>query len=104
MGILAPVAIPWPGSYIAYVINRLLLTYQTRALLAKHKIKGKVPRILWLSLPTGRCVIGTLEEDIVVYYAGDDFSALNGVDHKQVSFEETELVKKRISSLSRVKI
>ncbi|SQD77367.1 glycosyltransferase family protein [Moritella yayanosii] len=94
LGILAPVAIPWPGSYIAYVINRLLLTYQTRALLAKHKIKGKVPRILWLSLPTGRCVIGTLEEDIVVYYAGDDFSALNGVDHKQVSFEETELVKK----------
>ena len=94
LGILAPVAIPWPGSYIAYVINRLLLTYQTRALLAKHKIKGEEPRILWLSLPTGRCVIGSLEEDIVVYYAGDDFSALNGVDHKQVSFEENELVKK----------
>ncbi|MFT7682559.1 MAG: hypothetical protein ACI935_002034 [Moritella dasanensis] len=93
LGILAPVAIPWPGSQIAYVINRLLLTYQTRALLAKHNAKDKDPRILWLSLPTGRCVIGSLEEDLVVYYAGDDFSALNGVDHKQVSIEESELVK-----------
>jgi len=94
LGILAPVAIPWPGSYIAYVLNRLLLTYQTRALLAKHKIKDEEPRILWLSLPTARCVVDSLEEDMVVYYAGDDFSALNGVDHKQVSFEESELVKK----------
>ncbi|PKH06234.1 glycosyltransferase [Moritella sp. Urea-trap-13] len=100
LGILAPVAIPWPGSHIAYVINRLLLTYQTRALLAKHKHKTKdeeigtkAPRILWLSLPTGRCVISSLEEDLVVYYAGDDFSALNGVDHKQVSVEEMALVK-----------
>lgn len=97
LGILAPVAIPYPGSDIAYVINRLLLTYQTRALLAKHKFKDEepiieTPRILWLSLPTARCVIGALEEDMVVYYAGDDFSALQGVDHKQVSIEEKKLV------------
>lgn len=93
LGILAPIAIPWPGSHIAYVINRLLLTYQTRALLAKHKMADEEPRVLWLSLPTGRCVIGSLAEDIVVYYAGDDFSALSGVDHKQVSIEERALVK-----------
>ncbi|WP_392339256.1 glycosyltransferase [Moritella marina] len=92
LGILAPVAIPWPGSQIAYVINRLLLTYQTRALLAKNEIEDKVPRILWLSLPTARCVAGSLEEDLLVYYAGDDFSALSGVDHKQVSAEEDALV------------
>ncbi|MCJ8350026.1 glycosyltransferase [Moritella sp.] len=91
--ILAPVAVPWPGSNIAYVINRLLLTYQTRALLAKQTVNKSLPRILWLSLPTGRCVIGALEEDIVVYYVGDDFSALHGVDHKQVRIEEDELVK-----------
>lgn len=92
LGILAPVAIPWPGSRIAYVINRLLLTYQTRALLAKNEIEDKVPRILWLSLPTARCVAGSLEEDLLVYYAGDDFSALNGVDNKQVRAEEAALV------------
>jgi len=91
--ILAPIALPCPGSRIAYVINRLLLTYQTRAILARHVVDKNLPRILWLSLPTGRCVIDALEEDIVVYYAGDDFSALHGVDHKQVNFEETELVK-----------
>ena len=92
--ILAPIALPWPGSHIAYVINRFLLTYQTRALLARHVADKNLPRILWLSLPTGRCVIDALEEDVVVYYAGDDFSALHGVDHKQVSFEETELVQR----------
>lgn len=93
LDILAPVAIPWPGSQIAYLMNRLLLTFQTRSLLAKYKHTAQTRRILWLSLPTARCVIGALEEDIVVYYAGDDFSALNGVDHKQVSLEEAELVK-----------
>ena len=92
--ILAPIAFPWPGNYVAYVINRLLLTYQTRALLARHVADKSLPRILWLSLPTGRCVIDALEEDVVVYYAGDDFSALHGVDHKQVNFEESELVKR----------
>jgi glycosyltransferase involved in cell wall biosynthesis len=89
---LAPIAIPWPGCQVAYVINRLLLTYQTRSLLGKNEIEDKVPRILWLSLPTARCVIGALEEDVVAYYAGDDFSALNGVDHKQVRGEEIALV------------
>ena len=92
--ILAPVVIPWPGSNIAYVINRLLLTFQIRAMLAKHDTKNYLPRILWLSLPTGRCVVDALEEDIVVYYAGDDFSALRGVDHKQVNIEEAALVKR----------
>lgn len=90
--VLAPLAVPWPGSDVAYVINRLLLTYQTRALLGKYPNSSNKPRVLWLSLPTGRCVIGALEEDLVVYYAGDDFSALKGVDHKQVSIEEAALV------------
>ncbi|QUM76636.1 glycosyltransferase [Moritella sp. 24] len=92
--ILAPLAVPWPGSNIAYMINRLLLTYQARALLAKYPENKSNPRVLWLSLPTGRCVIDALEEDLVVYYAGDDFNALQGVDHKQVSIEETKLVKR----------
>jgi len=91
--ILAPIALPWPGSYIAYVINRLLLTYQIRALLGRHVTDKNLSRILWLSLPTGRCVIDALEEDVVVYYVGDDFSALHGVDHNKVNFEEVELVK-----------
>ncbi|MCV6005488.1 hypothetical protein OFO99_39220, partial [Escherichia coli] len=47
--------------------------------------------ILWLSLPTAVDAIGTVGERAVVYYCGDDFASLVGVDHGPVSRLEAEL-------------
>ena len=40
--------------------------------------------VVWASLPTAVDVIGAIPDKGVVYYCGDDFGALNGVDHKPV--------------------
>jgi glycosyltransferase involved in cell wall biosynthesis len=47
--------------------------------------------ILWASLPTAVAAIGQLGERAAVYYCGDDFSALDGVDHAAVAKLEKEL-------------
>ena len=48
--------------------------------------------ILWTSLPTAVPLVGAIGEGPVVYYVGDDFDALPGVDHEPVSAMERELV------------
>jgi glycosyltransferase involved in cell wall biosynthesis len=48
--------------------------------------------ILWTSLPTAVDLAGSLGEKAVVYYCGDDFGALAGVDHEPVVRLERELV------------
>ena len=48
--------------------------------------------IFWTSLPTAAPLIGAFNHGPVVYYCGDDFSALAGVDHAPVARLERELV------------
>ena len=50
--------------------------------------------ILWLSLPSAVDILGKLGEKAVLYYCGDDFSSLAGVDHAAVSVMEKELAEK----------
>jgi glycosyltransferase involved in cell wall biosynthesis len=50
--------------------------------------------ILWLSLPTAVDVVTRLQERAVVYYCGDDWAVLPGVDHHPVGLLEAELVEK----------
>jgi glycosyltransferase involved in cell wall biosynthesis len=50
--------------------------------------------VLWLSLPTAVDVVGRLDESATVYYCGDDFGALEGVDHAAVLAMERELADK----------
>jgi glycosyltransferase involved in cell wall biosynthesis len=47
--------------------------------------------VLWTSLPSAVDAIGAVGESAVVYYCGDDFGALAGVDHKAARNMETEL-------------
>ena len=47
--------------------------------------------VLWASLPTALPLVGELGESAVVYYCGDDFSALAGVDHEPVTRMESKL-------------
>jgi glycosyltransferase involved in cell wall biosynthesis len=50
--------------------------------------------VVWASLPSAVQLLGTLGERGVVYYCGDDFSSLAGVDHGPVSRQEAELVRR----------
>lgn len=91
MTVTSPLVVPWPGSRIAYAANRLLLT---RQLSARMDQCGMRRPLLWTSLPTAVPAVGKLGERGVVYYCGDDFGALAGVDHAPVLEMEAELVDK----------
>ncbi len=90
--VIQPRAVSWPGNPLAHWVNRTLVGNQVRAQL---RSLGPTDRpILWLSLPTAVCFAGTFDEAAVVYYAGDDFSALEGVDHQPVARLEADLAEK----------
>lgn len=86
--IIAPAAIPMPGSATAGKITRALVSRQVAAAMETLDIRKP---ILWTSLPTAEPLLGAFDEHAVVYYAGDDFSALEGVDHAPVVELETRL-------------
>lgn len=50
--------------------------------------------LIWTSLPTAIDTILSLPSKGVIYYAGDDFAALTGVDHQTVIARERLLLKK----------
>jgi len=91
ISVVSPKAVSWPGSRLASFINRRAIPHSLKKALARFG--GQRP-VLWLSLPTAVDVVGRLNEEGVVYYAGDDFSALAGVDHEPVSRMEQKLAAK----------
>ncbi|CAM3039543.1 glycosyltransferase [Vibrio rarus] len=50
--------------------------------------------ILWTSLPTAADLCGQISDSAVVYYCGDDFGALAGVDHQTILNHEQTLTEK----------
>jgi glycosyltransferase involved in cell wall biosynthesis len=89
--LLSPRAIPWPGQPVLRHLNRWLLSNQLRTTMRTLNMQQP---LLWISLPTAVDVIGTLGEHRVIYYCGDDFNALAGVDHHAVHALEMELAEK----------
>lgn len=87
----APVAVSWPGSPVAAAFNRHALGLQLRRAIAAAGLRDP---ILWSSLPTAAPLVGALGERGVVYYCGDDFGALAGVDHEPVARMERALVER----------
>lgn len=79
--VLAPFALPFPGSRLAGRINHWLLGSRIRQALRRCGINAPA---LWISMPTGIDAVGTMGERAVIYYCGDDFGALDGVDHAPV--------------------
>jgi len=86
--VLRPKTIPAPSTRLARFMAAALLQNQ---LLRAMKKAGLHQPILWISLPTASDLIGKLGEKAAVYYCGDDFSALAGVDHLTVAAREGEL-------------
>ncbi|MBA5763547.1 glycosyltransferase family 1 protein [Vibrio sp. 404] len=83
--------IPAPSSQLSRNVARAMMLHQLQPILREHQIEEP---ILWCSLPTAADLCGYLNESGVVYYCGDDFSALAGVDHHTVVTHEEKLVKK----------
>lgn len=89
LSVVSPFAVPWPGSRLAERANHWLLGRRLRPLLAA---RGMTRPILWASLPSAVAAVGALGERAVIYYCGDDFGALSGVDHAPVLEMEQRLV------------
>ena len=89
--VVSPLTIPVPVWPLTRLLARWLLLWQIRPLLNKLDLDQFD---LWLSLPTAVDIVGYLGEQRVIYYCGDDFSGLAGVDHKTVSLRERELVER----------
>jgi len=89
--IINPRTIPAPRSKVARYFAQKLLLLQIKPTIKKAKLQSP---ILWTSLPTAVDFSGYLNESALVYYCGDDFSGLAGVDHETVAKREQELAKK----------
>ena len=83
--------IPAPSSTLARKLAQILMLKQLKPIIAKLNMRAP---ILWTSLPTAVDLCGHLGESAVVYYCGDDFSALAGVDHQTAAEHESDLIKK----------
>lgn len=89
--VIEPMAVPAPKTVIGRRLNRVILGLQVRRAL---RVAGLSKPILWMSIPTAEVVAGHVGESAVVYYCGDDFSALAGVDHEIAQSSERRLVEK----------
>ena len=88
MSIISPRAISWPSSKLAGAFNRKSITRQIDAELLRRNLENP---IIWTSLPTSIDVIEAFQSTPVIYYCGDDFGALEGVDHAPVKRMEDRL-------------
>ncbi len=93
--VIEPHVLPFHQSHLVRRINKYSLKRQLENAtkhLSERETARDEPRVLWLSLPSAVDLIGHCHEDVSVYYCGDDFSALAGVDHKTIARMEQELI------------
>ena len=89
--IIEPKVIPFHGIKMVRAINKFLLRRSITALIKEHDFKEIT---LWTSLPTAVDIVGSLGEKNAIYYCGDDFEGLDGVDHHTIQPMEQELASK----------
>lgn len=89
--VVNPWVIPYHDNPFVRKINALLLRWKISR--SPNLTPDKKP-ILWVSLPTALPLLNTMDEMFSIYYCGDDFSTLAGVDHDMVTRLERELVEK----------
>jgi len=89
--IINPLVIPCANNWLSLKLSKFILKWQIK--LASNKLIIKNP-IIWSSLPTSVDYLTLFCSAPCVYYCGDDFESLAGVDHNFVSKKEKELVAK----------
>ena len=85
--VVQPLAIPMAEGRLGRAVNRALIGGAVR-----KAARGLRRPVVWAALPSAVQALGALGEAAVVYYCGDDFSALAGVDHAAAARMEAELV------------
>ena len=91
MTVINPLAVPLPGNRAAARINRAVLGRKVRRAV---EMQGLREPLMWASLPTAVDLAGACGDRDLVYYCGDDFGALAGVDHQPVTACEERLAAK----------
>jgi len=89
--IVNPKTIPAPQYKLERKIASELIAAQVKPVIKKSALRSP---ILWMSLPTAIDVADNIDHAALIYYCGDDFSSLAGVDHKTVRQHEQKLVEK----------
>jgi glycosyltransferase involved in cell wall biosynthesis len=89
--VVQPIILPMARGSLARALNRTLLT---RTVGGAARAARLTRPVLWISLPSAIDAVGALGESAVVYYCGDDFGALAGVDHARCLEMEAELAAK----------
>lgn len=89
--IVNPKTIPAPQYKLERKIASELIAAQVKPVIKKAELRSP---ILWMSLPTAIDVAEKIDHDALIYYCGDDFSSLAGVDHETVRQHEIKLVEK----------
>ena len=89
--VVQPLALPMVRGGAARVVNRALIARPVRRAAAAAGLRRPV---VWTSLPSAVQALGALGEAAVVYYCGDDFGALAGVDHDAALAMEAELAER----------
>ncbi|ENO2185615.1 glycosyltransferase family 1 protein [Vibrio alginolyticus] len=81
--------IPAPNSALARKVAAKMIKHQLNKQL---QALGFDKPVFWTSLPTAADVCAEMNPRGLIYYCGDDFSALAGVDHDTVTKHERTLV------------
>jgi glycosyltransferase involved in cell wall biosynthesis len=89
--VMTPLALPLPHMPAARAINRQVLRATIRALRLRLGIKHFQ---LWTFLPTTADYVGTLGEDVSVYYCVDEWSMFAYLDREQTIAAERALLSK----------
>ncbi len=89
--IINPLVIPCANSWLSLTLSKAILSWQLKLVTKKLALKDP---IIWASLPTSVDYLDIFKNAPCVYYCGDDFNSLAGVDHQLVSQKEEILIKK----------
>ena len=89
--VMSPLALPLPGNPTAAAINRTVLRTTIRALRRRLGIDRFQ---LWTFLPNTAPYVGTLGEDMAIYYCVDEWSLFSYLDREQTVAAERALLGK----------
>jgi len=89
--IINPLVIPCASNWFTLYLSKKILKWQLK--IASKKLNLSDP-IIWTSLPTSVDYLELFSNAPCVYYCGDDFNSLAGVDHQFVAQKEKQLIEK----------
>jgi glycosyltransferase involved in cell wall biosynthesis len=88
--VLSPLAIPAYGKPSVRALNRRLLRYQVKR--AMRQLGFKKP-MNWVFNPPAAVIAGTLDEDQIIYYCVDEYTAFSGVSGQSMAEFENQLLR-----------